>query len=137
MTTSQTSPPKYLQEDSLGEACKKLLSTLPKEKGWIGSYIYKYQGFWISPRLIQGVIACQQQFQAQDTDIILVTTPKSGTTWLKSLLFALVNRTKHYVFEQNHPLLVKNPHVLVPFLEHTLYVDGQVPDFSSFTSPRL
>ncbi|XP_049386207.1 cytosolic sulfotransferase 12-like [Solanum stenotomum] len=55
MTTSQTSPPKYLQEDSLSEECKKLLSTLPKEKGWIGSYIYKYQGFWTSPRLIQGV----------------------------------------------------------------------------------
>ncbi|KAL3341063.1 hypothetical protein AABB24_025562, partial [Solanum stoloniferum] len=135
--TSQTSPPKYLQEDSLSQECKKLLSTLPKEKGWIGSYSYKYQGFWTSPRLIQGVIACQQQFQAQDTDIILVTTPKSGTTWLKSLLFTLVNRMTHSVFEQNHPLLVKNPHVLVPFLEHTLYVDGRVPDFSSFTSPRL
>ncbi|TMW83089.1 hypothetical protein EJD97_002988 [Solanum chilense] len=137
MTTPQTSPPKYLQEDSLSEECKELLSTLPKEKGWIGSYIYKYQGFWTSPRLIQGVIACQQQFQAQDTDIILVTTPKSGTTWLKSLLFALVNRTKYPVFEQNHPLLVKSPHNLVPFLEHTLYVDGRVPDFSSFASPRL
>ncbi|KAK4733151.1 hypothetical protein R3W88_007412 [Solanum pinnatisectum] len=107
-------PPKYLQEDSLSQECKKLLSTLPKEKRWIGSYIYKYQGFWTSPRLIQGVIACQQQFQAQDTDIIL-----------------------HSVFKQNHPLLVKNPHVLVPFLEHTLYVDGRIPDFSSFTSPRL
>ena len=55
-------------------------------------YIYNYQGFWTSPRLIQGVIACQQQFQAQTSDIILVTTPKSGTTWLKTLLFSLVNR---------------------------------------------
>ncbi|KAK6793258.1 hypothetical protein RDI58_006711 [Solanum bulbocastanum] len=53
----------------------------------------------------------------------------TGITWLKSLLFTLVNRMKHSVFEQNHPLLVKNPHVLVPFLEHTLYVDGRVPDF--------
>ncbi|KAK4726790.1 hypothetical protein R3W88_031707 [Solanum pinnatisectum] len=137
MTTSQTSPPKYLQEDSLSEECKKLLYTLSKEKGWIGSFIYKYQGFWTSPKLIQGVIACQQQFQAQDTNIIFVTTPKSGTTWLKSLLFTLVNRLKHSIVEQNHPLLVKNPHVLVPFLEHTLYVDSRVPDFSSFTSPRL
>ncbi|XP_049364815.1 cytosolic sulfotransferase 11-like [Solanum verrucosum] len=58
MITSQTSsptPPKYLQEDGVSEDCKKLLSTLPKEKGWIGSYIYNYQGFWTSPRLIQGV----------------------------------------------------------------------------------
>ncbi|KAK6775784.1 hypothetical protein RDI58_026785 [Solanum bulbocastanum] len=132
-----TSPPKYLQEDNLSEECKKLLSILPKEKGWVGSYVYNYQGFWTPPRFLQGVIAFQQQFQAEDSDIILVTTPKSGTTWLKSLLFALVNRVKHSIFEPNHPLLVNNPHFIVPFLELTLYIDGQVPDFSTFTSPRL
>ncbi|XP_016486859.1 cytosolic sulfotransferase 12-like [Nicotiana tabacum] len=140
MTTSHNSKPltpKYLQEDGLSEECKKLLSTLPKEKGLIGSYIYNYQGFWVSPRIIQGVIACQKQFQAQDSDIILVTTPKSGTTWLKALVFALVNRIRFPLSAQNHPLLVKNPHSLVPFLELKLYVDGQVPDFSSFTTHRL
>ncbi|XP_049403891.1 cytosolic sulfotransferase 12-like isoform X1 [Solanum stenotomum] len=140
MSKSQTSPqipPKYLQEDELSDECKKLLLTLPKERGWLVSHIYNYQGFWALPRIIQGVIACQQQFQAQDSDIILVTTPKSGTTWLKALLFGLVNRIKHPIFEQNHPLLIKNPHDLVPFLELKFYVDGQVPDFSSFTTPRL
>ncbi|WMV28022.1 hypothetical protein MTR67_021407 [Solanum verrucosum] len=140
MSKSQTSPqipPKYLQEDELSDECKKLLLTLPKERGWFVSHIYNYQGFWAIPRVIQGVIACQQQFQAQDSDIILVTTPKSGTTWLKALLFGLVNRVKHPIFEQNHPLRIKNPHDLVPFFELTLYVDGQVPDFSSFTTPRL
>ncbi|XP_060215854.1 cytosolic sulfotransferase 12-like [Lycium barbarum] len=140
MTTSQASPqipPKCLQEHDLSEECKELLSILPKEKGWIGSYIYNYQGFWTSSKIIQGVIACQQHFQAQDSDIILVTTPKSGTTWLKSLLFALANRMKHPIFDQNHPLLVKNPHDLVPYLELKLYIDEQVPNFSSFTSPRL
>ncbi|KAK4708598.1 hypothetical protein R3W88_029523 [Solanum pinnatisectum] len=98
------------------------------------STIYNYQGFWSSSRAIQGVMACQQQFQAQDSDIILVTTPKSGTVWLKSLLFALVNRKSNPIFD---PLLVKNPHDLVLFLELDLYVDGQVPDFSLFTLPRL
>lgn len=138
MTTSQTTLPKYLQDqEGLSEECKKFFTTLPKGKGWMGSYIYNYQGFWALPRTIQGVIACQQQFQAQDNDIILVTSPKSGTTWLKSLLFVLVNRMKHSVFEQNHPLFVKNPHDLIPFLEVTLYYDGHVPNFSSFTSPRL
>ncbi|OIS95875.1 PREDICTED: cytosolic sulfotransferase 12-like [Nicotiana attenuata] len=139
MTTShsQPLPPKYLQDDGLSEECKKLLSILPKEKGLVGSHSYNYQGFWVSPRIIQGVIACQKQFQAQDSDIILVTTPKSGTTWLKALVFALVNRIRFPLSGQNHPLLVKNPHALVPFLELKLYVDGQVPDFLSFTTPRL
>ena len=132
-----TSPPKYLQKDNLSEGCKKLLSFLPKEKEWVGPYIYNYQGFWLPPNFLQRVISFQQQFQAQDSDIILVTIPKSGTTWLKSLLFALVNRVKHPIFESNHPLLVKNPHVLVPFLENTLYIDGPVPNFLTFTSPKL
>ncbi|KAK4707483.1 hypothetical protein R3W88_032975 [Solanum pinnatisectum] len=101
------------------------------------STIYNYQGFWSSSRAIQGVMACQQQLQAQDSDIILVTTPKSGTVWLKSLLFAIVNRKCNPIFEQDHPLLVQNPHDLVLFLKFDLYVDGQVPDFSLFTSPRL
>ncbi|WMV28027.1 hypothetical protein MTR67_021412 [Solanum verrucosum] len=140
MSKSQTSPqipPKYLQEDEISDECKKLLLTLPKERGWLASHMYNYQGFWVTPRVIQGVISCQHQFQAQDSDIILVTTPKSGTTWLKSLLFVLVNRMKYPVFEQNHPLLVKNPHDLIPFLEIRFYGYGLVPNFASFTSPRL
>ncbi|KAK6788554.1 hypothetical protein RDI58_012352 [Solanum bulbocastanum] len=73
--------PKHLQDqEGRREECKNFFSVLPKEKGWMGSYIYNYQGFWESPRIIEGVIACQQQFQAQDSDIILVTPPKSGTT---------------------------------------------------------
>ncbi|OIS95880.1 PREDICTED: cytosolic sulfotransferase 12-like [Nicotiana attenuata] len=140
MTTSHTSPqipPKYLREDELNEECKKLLLTLPKERGWLFSHIYNYQGFWIAPRQLQAVRACQQQFLAQDSDIILVTFPKSGTTWLKALVFALVNRMNYPISGKNHPLLFKNPHDLVPFLELKLYVDGQLPDFSSYTSPRL
>ncbi|KAH0991276.1 hypothetical protein GBA52_002759 [Prunus armeniaca] len=43
-------------------------------------------------------------------------TPKSGITWLKAVLFALVKRV-HYPDPQQHPLLTNNPHVLVPFLE--------------------
>ncbi|KAM3269298.1 hypothetical protein P3S67_030180 [Capsicum chacoense] len=137
MTTFETSPPflpKYLQEDGISEECKNLISILSKEKGWIGSYIYNYQGVWMIPIVIQGMIACQQQFQARDSDIILVTNPKSGTTWLKSLLFALINRKKYSIFEQNHPLFVKNSHELVPSFEFEL---GHNPNFSFSTSPRL
>ncbi|KAL7240726.1 hypothetical protein ACSBR2_006388 [Camellia fascicularis] len=138
MATSQPPlfPPKYLQGDDLTQECKELLSCLPREKGWVVSHFYQYQGFWHSSRQLQGVIACQQHFQAQDTDILLVITPKFGTTWLKAILFAIKNRTR-YPDMNRHPLLANNPHDLVPFLELKLYVDKQVPDLTSFTSPRL
>ncbi|XP_016548651.2 cytosolic sulfotransferase 9 isoform X1 [Capsicum annuum] len=57
MTTFETSPllPKYLREDGISEECKNLISILPKEKGWIGSYIYNYQGVWMIPIVIQEV----------------------------------------------------------------------------------
>ncbi|CAL5399203.1 unnamed protein product [Camellia sinensis] len=109
---------------------------LLNEKGWVVSHLYQYQGFWHPSRQLQGVIACQQRFQAQDTDILLVTTPKSDTTWLKAILLAIKNRTCCPDMNR-HPLLADNPHDLVPFLELKLYVDKQVPDLTSFTSPRL
>ncbi|THF94680.1 hypothetical protein TEA_015542 [Camellia sinensis var. sinensis] len=68
--------------------------------------------------------------ESQDIDILLVTT------WLKAILFAIENRAR-YTDMNRHPLLVNNPHDLVPFLELKLYVDKQVPDLTSFTSPRL
>ncbi|KAG8383006.1 hypothetical protein BUALT_Bualt05G0139000 [Buddleja alternifolia] len=131
------SPPKYLQqEETLSQESKHLISTLPKEKGWLASNLYQYQGFWYPVRHLQGVISCQKHFQSQNSDILLVTTPKSGTTWLKAIIFALVNRKRHPI-AKNHPLITNNPHDLVPFLEINLYVDNQIPDIESFQSPRI
>ncbi|PIN15582.1 Sulfotransferase [Handroanthus impetiginosus] len=130
--------PKYLQqEETLTQEGKNLISTLPKEKGWVASHLYQYQGFWYPVRYLQGVISCQKHFHPQDSDIFLVTSPKSGTTWFKALIFALVNRKKHPPSKINHPFITHNPHDLVPFLEIRLYSDNQIPDFSSMPSPRL
>ncbi|KAJ1403690.1 Sulfotransferase domain [Sesbania bispinosa] len=51
--------PKYLQEDNLAEEFKELIPTLPMEKGWVGSYLHQYQGFWYATRHLQGVLTCQ------------------------------------------------------------------------------
>lgn len=61
------STPKYFrQEESLGEEFKEFLSTLPREKGWLTSYMYEYQGFWCIARYLKAVISIQKNFDAQD-----------------------------------------------------------------------
>jgi hypothetical protein len=137
MQTSQPLTPRYLTEGELTQECLDLISSLPAEKGWVAAKLYKYQGFWHTSKQLQGVLSCQKHFPAQDTDILLVSTQKSGTTWLKSLLFALVNRSRFTQTLDHHPLLSNNPHMLVPSLELELYVQDEKPDLSRFTSPRL
>ncbi|KAL3510999.1 hypothetical protein ACH5RR_030400 [Cinchona calisaya] len=104
LETSPTLPPKYLQDDKLTQECEVLLPSLPKEKGWVSSHFYQYQGFWHPAKQLQGVIACQKHFEAQNSDIFLVTTPKYGTTWLKAIVFALVKRMHYRRGMENHPL---------------------------------
>ncbi|XP_059448223.1 cytosolic sulfotransferase 5-like [Corylus avellana] len=127
--------PKYFQEPEMTQECRDLISTLPTQRGWIHETIHQYQGFWLETWIMQGVVAFQKHFQAHDTDILLATNPKAGTTWLKALSFGLLNRVR-YPDIQQHPLLTINPHVLVTILEH-LYNKKEVPDLTSFTSPRL
>ncbi|XP_038997215.1 flavonol sulfotransferase-like isoform X2 [Hibiscus syriacus] len=93
-----------------------MISTLPKGNCWgIYKYLCQYQGFWLHPSFLRGVVSAQQQFQAQPTDIILCSVPKAGTTWLKSLTFATITRTSYN--DSTTPLLFKVPHDIVPFME--------------------
>ncbi|MED6120201.1 hypothetical protein PIB30_018792 [Stylosanthes scabra] len=130
--------PKYLQEYEVSQECKDLIATLPMEQGWLATHLHQYQGFWFYTRQLQGLLSCQKHFNALNSDVILVTTPKSGTTWLKAWTFALLNRKKYPKMFQIHPLLTENPHFLVPFLEINLYADKNLlPDLNSLPSPRL
>ena len=118
------------------QECRNLICSLPTQGRWVEGKLHLYQGFWFPTSIMQGVVAFQKYFQAHDTDVLIATFPKAGTIWLKAMSFALVNRL-HYPDTQQHPLLKDNPHVLVPFLELDLYNKIEVPDLTSFTSPRL
>ncbi|KAL0007263.1 hypothetical protein SO802_008765 [Lithocarpus litseifolius] len=122
--------------EMLSHESQELLLSLPKERGWRTSYLYKYQGFWCQPMEIQAIVSFQKHFLACDTDVVLATIPKSGTTGLKALAFAIVNR-KRFPISNNHPLLSYNPHDLVPFFEYKLYANEQLPALSNFPQPRL
>ncbi|PON85385.1 Sulfotransferase domain containing protein [Trema orientale] len=115
-----------------------LISQLPKTKGWLKFGMSQYQDFWCPPNLVANVIRFQQHFQAQDHDIILASHPKSGTIWLKALLYSIINR--HRYTSSNTPLLNSNPHQLIPFFEFTLYSSDTKPPNNSISydpSPRL
>ncbi|XP_010534326.1 PREDICTED: cytosolic sulfotransferase 15-like [Tarenaya hassleriana] len=125
------------EEKGLSYECRDLLDSLPREKGWRTRYLYQYQGFWCQAKEIQSIISFQKHFKSVNNDIILATIPKSGTTWLKALTFALVNRHQFPVSSSDHPLLTSNPHDLVPFFEYKLYAnDSDIPDLSHIPSPR-
>ncbi|MED6120208.1 hypothetical protein PIB30_018799 [Stylosanthes scabra] len=132
-------PKPQQQDENLSQEFKNLMSTLPMDEGLLSTIpVYQYQGFWFESRILQAILTCQKHFEANGTDIILVTQPKSGTTWLKALTFALLNRNKYPPTQENNPLLVTNPHILVPFLQSLFYDEKfNIPNISQFPSPRL
>ncbi|KAF3431624.1 hypothetical protein FNV43_RR26355 [Rhamnella rubrinervis] len=104
--------PKYLQDDLISKECIDFLPSLPIEKGWPAPTLHQYQRFWYPTRQLAGVLSCQIHFQAKDTRILPASSPKSGTTWLKAITFALINRARYPDLKQ-HSLLTNNSHILV------------------------
>lgn len=109
------------------------MASLPKERGYLTDHFYQYQGFWYDPHFLRGVMWAQAHFRAQPTDILLATYPKTGLTWLKALAFATMNRS----LQENSPLLTKNPHDCVPYVEFQAYEKDPISKLNSIPPPRL
>ncbi|KAM6559716.1 hypothetical protein CsatA_028955 [Cannabis sativa] len=106
------------------EKIDEILTKLEKIKDPVGDiYRYNYQGFWIQAFTLKGLIPFQTQFEARDDDIILASCPKSGTTWLKSLIFSIVNRNNS---SNINSLFTANPHDLIPMLELSLPMENMI-----------
>ncbi|XVF42640.1 hypothetical protein PTKIN_Ptkin01aG0380700 [Pterospermum kingtungense] len=132
------STPQDLEEVWEDDEFKELVQSLPQERNWYGSrQLYLYQGFWCPALALKAVLSFQKHFQALDSDIIVTSFPKCGTTWLKALTFSIVNR-KQFEKEEN-PLLNLSPHELVRFFEYEFYLNNRTPDLenSSLYKPRL
>ncbi|KAK9049323.1 hypothetical protein SSX86_031709, partial [Deinandra increscens subsp. villosa] len=85
--------------------------------------LQNYQGFWNVQNLHEGTVLAQQSFKAQPSDVFICSFPKTGTTWLKALAFAIT--TRETFDESMSPLLTTLPHECVPFLEEDL---GQIEE---------
>lgn len=132
----------YNTENKVIHDYNNLILSLPRENGCETEYMYFFHGFWCPSYLIQSVNTFQNKFHAKDNDIVVASMPKSGTTWLKGLAYAIVNRQHFTSLENNnHPLLLFNPHELVPLFEVNLYggKDILLPqiDVSNMIEPRL
>lgn len=101
------------------------------------NHFYNYNGFWYDEHFLKGVVWAETHFKARPTDILLATFPKTGLTWLKALTFAIMNRTHIGTLKGTHPLLAKNPHELVPYLEFQAYEKDPSSSLDSIPSPRL
>ncbi|CAL9165719.1 unnamed protein product, partial [Musa hybrid cultivar] len=80
-------------------------------------------------------MVAQKYFKARPTDVLVATIPKSGTIWIKALVFSTINRGS--CVDSRHALESCNPHVYIPFLEHQIYTNNRVPDLSKLPPPRL
>lgn len=108
-----------------------LIQGLPKQKCWSQMDLRYYRGTWYPIPVLRSLIFNETNFKAKDTDIILASVPKSGSTWMSALLYSIVNRNNHSV--QHTPLLTSNPKDLVPHLE----LDGQHLDIENMPTPRM
>ncbi|KAI8564318.1 hypothetical protein RHMOL_Rhmol03G0171500 [Rhododendron molle] len=116
------------------------LSTLPKTKWKLGGdmTILQWKGFWLLPDVVNSVISIENQFNPIPSDILLVSFPKTGTTWLKALTTTILG---HSSYPKSHsrtdPLQTRNPHELIPFLELETFGENPPRDINQFPSPRV
>ncbi|KAL4307975.1 hypothetical protein GQ457_01G035050 [Hibiscus cannabinus] len=124
-------------EKSYDDEFQQLVHSLPKEEGWVSGSLYLYQGFWWSSLALKPMISFQTHFQAFDSDVIVATFPKCGTTWLKALTFSTFYRDRFA--RDEHPLLASTPHQLVRHLEYDVYINNPCPDLENICvyKPRL
>nr|GMD38983.1 flavonol 3-sulfotransferase-like [Ipomoea batatas] len=115
--------PNQSSSDEAKTISEILISELPRERGWVTDEgIYLLNGFWYPTWVIHGLVALQQHFKPHPNDVLLASFPKSGTTWLKALLFSIVNRATYnirssscrivYVFRDPKDVLVSYWHFL-------------------------
>nr|GME03733.1 flavonol 3-sulfotransferase-like [Ipomoea batatas] len=100
--------PNQSSSDEAKAISETLITELPVDKD-----IHLLNGFWYPTWVIHGLLALQQHFKPHPNDVLLASYPKSGTTWLKALLFSIVNRATYNVDDMMHPVLNSNPHELI------------------------
>uniref|UniRef100_A0A0E0MFP1 Sulfotransferase n=1 Tax=Oryza punctata TaxID=4537 RepID=A0A0E0MFP1_ORYPU len=122
-------------EEGSVKGITELISSLPLEMRCASFPLRQYGGFWLPEMFLPGLDAVHSLFEPRPSDVFLASFPKSGTTWLKALAFATLNRATYPPSSEDHPLRRRGPHDCAQFLETALVVSDDM--FASLPSPRL
>ncbi|KAG2604986.1 cytosolic sulfotransferase 10-like [Panicum virgatum] len=117
----------------------EILPSLPLETRCLPSFHLRcYKGFWLSEKALTGYFpAIHAHFEPRPDDIFLTSFPKSGTTLLKALAFATLNRAAHPPSDADHPLRRRNPHSCVRFLGASGADDTEDEPAAALRSPLV
>ncbi|KAF0913333.1 hypothetical protein E2562_021982 [Oryza meyeriana var. granulata] len=112
---------------------RQVMETFPTAPRSIGfAYSRHPDGWYTFPEGVVSAMVIKSHLTACSTDVFIVTFPKSGTTWLKALLYSIFHRGAEELAIAAH-----SPHQLVPFLENQVFINDRIPDLSSLPAPRL
>lgn len=116
----------------------KSLNALPKARFWdAAAEICQWEGFWFEPGLLKSAITFRTKFQARNDDVLLASTMKTGTTWLKSLALCIMTTTTDNK-EEEDILTKENPHFHLPTVESMGFSTKPLKmDIYDASSPRL
>nr|GMD50373.1 cytosolic sulfotransferase 17-like [Ipomoea batatas] len=98
-----------------------------EEKWWGYQHPQQINGFWFMPMMTPTIQQAISEFKPQPNDVIVASFPKMGT-WIKSLLFAIIN------YSSLDSLVKNSPHDLIPFLENDVYGESSKSSFMINTS---
>ncbi|KAL3524119.1 hypothetical protein ACH5RR_016953 [Cinchona calisaya] len=127
-----------IQSSHNSQADDAFLNELPRARFWDGMDICQWEGGWFEPGLIKPAMTFKTTFEAHNDDVLLVSPPKTGTTWLKALCLCITqNPSTENATETDDILVKENPHFNIQTIESMIYSTKPHPDLYSAPSPRL
>ncbi|KAH0735311.1 hypothetical protein KY285_011018 [Solanum tuberosum] len=117
------------------EEIERIIQQLPKNDYLWNETLYQWEGFWSTLAIIKAVQVFKATFKSEPNDILLASSMKTGSTWLKAICVSIMQGDK----EEEEDLLVKdNPHFHVPTIEAMdYYSKTPTHDLYTMPSPRL
>lgn len=75
---------------------RQVVETFPAAVSGIGQpYCRHPDGWYMSRRGVVSAMAIKRHLMARTTDVFIATFPKSGTTWLKALMYSALHHDAH------------------------------------------